>query len=33
MKGGGRHVTLMKTFPMVVLNDKHAYTLNGDDDE
>ena len=32
MKGGGRHVTILKSFPMVVLNEKHAYTLNDDDE-
>ena len=33
MKGGGRHVTILKSFPMVVLNEKHAYKLNDSDDE
>ena len=29
---GGRSVTIMKTYPMVVMNDKHLFTLNTDDD-
>jgi len=28
---GGRSVTIMKTYPMVVFNDKSMFTLSGDD--
>ncbi|MEI7670080.1 MAG: hypothetical protein WCJ33_08365 [Pseudomonadota bacterium] len=28
---GGRHVTILKTYPMTIMNDKHLYTLNNDD--
>jgi len=28
---GGRHVTILKSYPMSVMSDKHLYTLNSDD--
>ena len=30
---GGRSVTILKTYPMVVMNDKHLFTLNTDEDD
>jgi len=29
---GGRHVTILKTYPMTIMSEKHLYTLNNDDD-
>jgi len=29
---GGRHVTILKTYPMCIMSEKHLYTLNNDDD-
>ena len=30
---GGRHVTILKTYPMTIMSEKHLYTLNNDDDD
>ena len=33
MTGGGRHVSILKTYPMTVMSEKHIFVLNDDNNE